>query len=69
MFIIKIDIGDDVVCDYCNGDYTESEETGGILIGSYAICPVCSERVKAIPDDRAKDGEKFCEFVRRIRIR
>ena len=37
-----IDIGGAVVCDLCNADYTDSEEVGGALIGSYAVCPVCA---------------------------
>ena len=41
-----MDIGDTVVCDFCNDDYTESEEQGGCLIGSYAICPKCEKEVE-----------------------
>lgn len=67
MFIIKVDVGDDVICDFCNDDYTESDEVGGVLVGSYAICPKCAGRLKEEPDDKAKIGETFCEFVRRIR--
>ncbi len=42
---ITIDIGDTVLCDYCDKDYTNSNETGGILIGSYATCPSCVPRM------------------------
>ena len=38
----SIDIGDTVVCDFCNADYTDSDEWGGVLIGSYAVCPACA---------------------------
>jgi len=41
MEIFRIDIGDMVVCDYCNADYSESDEQGGVLLGSSAICPTC----------------------------
>jgi hypothetical protein len=34
-----INIGDNVLCDHCNEDYTTSHEHGGVFIGSYAICP------------------------------
>jgi hypothetical protein len=34
-----IDIGDTVLCDLCNADYTDSEAEGGILMGTYSICP------------------------------
>lgn len=40
-----IDIGDTVVCDLCNADYTESDVSGGALIGSYAACPECAADV------------------------
>lgn len=39
--IIVADCGDMVLCDYCDEDYTNSEEEGGFLFGSYAICPKC----------------------------
>ncbi len=37
-----IDIGDAVVCDFCNLDYTDSDEHGGVLVSSYAVCPRCA---------------------------
>lgn len=67
MFVINVECGDDVVCDLCNGGYTESEETGGILVGSYAICPACAPRFKEDIDERALPGETFRDFVLRIR--
>jgi hypothetical protein len=36
-----IDLGDTVLCDYCNADYTESDDTGGLIVGSDAVCPRC----------------------------
>lgn len=39
-----IEIGDQVLCDLCNVDFTDppnSLETGGMLVGSYGICPRC----------------------------
>lgn len=39
------DIGDTVVCDLCNEDYTDSDAEGGITMGSYAICPECAPRI------------------------
>ena len=67
MFVIKVDVGDDVICDICNDDYTESKELGGVLIGSYAVCPKCAVKTKGTPDQKAMPEETFCEFVRRIR--
>jgi len=31
-----------VLCGICNDDYTKCDAQGGILVGSYAICPACS---------------------------
>jgi hypothetical protein len=42
---IIIDIGNKVICDYCDKDYTNSNETGGFLFGSYATCPECAPRI------------------------
>jgi hypothetical protein len=35
--ITIIDIGEMVLCDLCNADYTDSEAEGGILMGTYSI--------------------------------
>lgn len=51
-----IDIGDTVVCDFCNKDYTDSDESGGVLIGSYAVCPNCAP-------DAVQSAEKHGEPV------
>ena len=39
------DIGNIVVCDFCEEDYTESNAVGGILFGTYATCPKCVVRM------------------------
>ena len=71
-----IDIGDVVLCDDCNEEYTESEAQGGILFGSRAICPSCTPKweenaVKFDEEeyitDRALPGETFHSFIMRIR--
>ena len=53
--IIKIDIGDNVKCDYCDKNYIDSNETGGFLFGSYATCPDCApsmlERIKGYGEE------------------
>jgi hypothetical protein len=48
------DIGDTVLCDMCNKDFTNSNETGGFIFGSYAVCPDCAPRI-------LKDVKKFNE--------
>ena len=40
-----IDIGEDVMCDICSDDYTNSDENGGFLFGSKAVCPKCAPRI------------------------
>ena len=49
-----IDIGETVLCDLCNADYTDSEAEGGILVGTYAICPTCAP---GIIRDAERTGE------------
>ena len=49
------DMGDTVICDICDRDYTDSEECGGFLFGSYAYCPVCAKdklpRIKSFGEE------------------
>lgn len=71
-----IDIGDTVLCDGCNDDYTDSDESGGILFNSSAYCPKCAPDIissakKYGEDKYIKDecgnNESFKEFVMRVR--
>lgn len=61
------DLEETVICDICNADYTDSPEEGGILVGSYALCPKCAKNHQGMPDDSARKGETFQNFVLRIR--
>ena len=65
--IATCDPGDEVICDFCNDSYTESEETGGSAIGTWAICPKCTKDLKEEPDQRAEKSETFRDFVYRLR--
>jgi hypothetical protein len=38
-----IDIGETVICDKCNGDWSERTESGGFLFLSSAYCPDCEK--------------------------
>jgi hypothetical protein len=68
MEIFSIDIGDTVVCDYCNADYTESDEGGGVLLGSYAVCPACVVKFKLTKvDATCPAGMTFKEWVLQLR--
>ena len=50
-------MGDTVLCDVCNADYTNSEESGGFLFSSYAYCPKCAK--DKIANIRKLDEEKY----------
>ena len=71
-----IDIGENVVCDSCNEDYTGSDEQGGLLFSSSAFCPKCAPRMRALAKqyneeqyitDYAQPGESFKDFCLRLR--
>lgn len=36
------EVGDEVQCDVCNKDWTNSDVSGGFMFGSYAYCPECA---------------------------
>jgi len=65
--VIVVDCGDEVLCDFCNDSYTESEEVGGCAIGTWAICPKCEKKLTEEPDQRAGENETFRDFVYRLR--
>lgn len=58
-----IPIGRQVICDFCNDDYTDSLQIGGGLIGSNAVCPKCIR-----PEDKVKircpENMAFADWVR-----
>jgi hypothetical protein len=71
-----IPVGEIVVCDICDQDFTTRPDRGGFVFGSSAYCPYCAaERLQLIKDyreehfikDRANPGESFADFVRRFR--
>lgn len=76
MEVINVNPGNLVICDYCNTDYTERKDVGGIYFAGYAICPECAPRtmhtIKKYNEerfilDKAKENESFRDFVYRIR--
>ena len=73
---ITLEPGFTVLCDACNEDYTNSDECGGLLFNSYAICPKCVPKWEAnavkfnetkFIRDRAHPEESFRNFVYRHR--
>jgi hypothetical protein len=66
----SIDIGETVLCDICNADYTNSDSLGGILVGSYAVCPQCAPDFHDSDDDpiiHCPAGVRFRDWVLSIR--
>jgi len=66
------DFGDMVVCDWCDEDYTDSSDVGGLQFHSTACCPKCVPKVEELAkiDDeehfilrRASEGQEFRRFV------
>ena len=67
-----IDIGDTVLCDCCNKNWTGSDKSGGFIFGSYAYAPCCAEtmmeNIKKYDEEqyiraRCAEGESFWRFV------
>lgn len=76
MNVITIDCGGTVLCDFCNKDYTESDESGGFIFGSNAVCPDCADKtmvdIKKYNEEKyirskCPEGTSFSNFVRSIR--
>ena len=64
-----LDIGDMVLCDLCNDDYTHSDVHGGILVGSYAVCPSCAPKFADSdePIIHCPAGMRFRDWVLHLR--
>ena len=67
--VIHIDPGNTVLCDFCNDDFTDSDETGGCLVGSYGVCPKCTKGITHINDISryCPLDVKFKDFIYDIR--
>lgn len=63
-------VGDWVVCDFCDKDYTASTASGGCIFESKAVCPVCYSSVLGEPQfirATCPAGKSFADFVREYR--
>ena len=67
-------IGRDVICDFCNADLTDSGESGGILLGTWAVCPGCAPEMEAKSIEAGEDitgrcpsNYSFADWIRTIR--
>lgn len=72
--IVYVDMGNMVVCDYCNKDYTNLKDEDGILFGANAVCPDCQKRVEESAKKyheehyiqaRCPKGMSFADWVRK----
>jgi hypothetical protein len=65
-------LGYTVLCDYCNTDFTDSSEQGGLMFGSKAVCPRCAPKLEEDAKrynethfirERCPEGVSFKDFV------
>lgn len=72
----KVPLGDIVVCDICDKDYTNSDASGGFIFGSYGYCPSCAEKglntIKRYNEEHyirafCPMDTSFADFVRKYR--
>lgn len=62
MTTFRIQPGQQVICDGCNRDFTDSEECGGVYgLMTKAWCPKCAPRIER---QAAKCGESHLIFKR-----
>jgi hypothetical protein len=71
-----IPLGNVVICDLCNTDYTTSPITGGFIFGSSGVCPACApEFRKSVEEHHEEDyiiaecppHQSFADFIRTYR--
>lgn len=47
----------EVFCDFCDTDFTNRDDKGGLLFQSKAICPICAPKTEA--DAKKYNEERF----------
>lgn len=69
---VPVDVGNIVICDFCDDDFTERHDTGGFIVCSSGCCPLCAprllERIKANDEEhtiraRCPPGQSYAAFV------
>lgn len=72
----SVPVGDIVVCDFCDHDFTHRPDQGGMIFQSKAVCPQCTalmaSDVKQYGEERyiragCPEGQSFADFVRAYR--
>jgi hypothetical protein len=73
---IEFDIGNLVLCDLCDKDYTFSDATGGFVFESKGVCPDCApefmKKIEKYHEQRfirgvAGANEPYRDFILRMR--
>ena len=76
MVQITINPGRHVLCDLCNQNFSDRPELGGMIVGGYAVCPLCApsfeqelSRQNATYMIRARcpANTSFADFIRAYR--
>lgn len=71
-----VHMGNTVLCDQCNKDWTNDKTTGGYLFGSHGVCPDCADRmmisIKKYNEEWNIKGycpadKSFADWIRSIR--
>jgi hypothetical protein len=69
-------VGRAVVCDLCDGDWTDRPESGGFLFQSKGVCPDCAPKFMAdliryseqnFIRGECPKGQSFADWIRHIR--
>jgi hypothetical protein len=68
MKFITVDMGDMVVCDFCNEEWTTRTESGGYFFDGYSVCPDCGPSHKKRPKGSIMciPGMSFADWVRKV---
>lgn len=51
------DIGDSVICDICSTEFKGRPDEGGLLVGSYGVCPLCEPKMLGQLMEFGEEGE------------
>ena len=72
----EIEIGNIVICDICNSDYTNSTKTGGFVWSARAVCPKCQKdllkKIKTWKEEKyieayCPENMSFAQFIIKYR--
>jgi len=58
--VVELDLGDTVLCDICNRDWSKSKFSAGFVLGATAVCPVCQLKMQLRGDIAYMKEAVFC---------